>query len=162
MPSSSTDQQIAAWAAARPDAPAVSLRLGGRWHAWTRAQFDARVDSWARHFTATLGSGRLVLFIKRLDLDLVTAFLGAIRSGNVPAQLSPQSSKLSPEEQQRKLDHVLATTGAQALVVDGADAARYHGLLGVRALPDKGAVALLVRDGAFPPPLPAGAALVQF
>jgi fatty-acyl-CoA synthase len=162
MASSPVDQQIAAWAAARPDAPAVTLRLAGRWHSWSRAQFEARVDAWARHFTAALGSGKLILFIKRLDLDLVTAFVGAMRAGHVPAQLSPPSPKLAPDEQRKKLDHVLATTGAQALLVDGAEAPRYQALPGVRALPDVGAVALLVRDGALAPALPAGAALVQF
>ena len=67
-----------------------------------------------------------------LLVALITAFLGAIRSGNIPAQLSPQSAKLSLEEQpstksakravpsERAIDLMLKSFPRSAVVVKSA------------------------------------------
>lgn len=122
-----------------PDAHSVSLWGGGQWHPVTRGDFWQRVEYYAERFSGTFQEPGLVLFIKRLDLDLLAAYIGAMRGGMIPAQLSPFSAKTSASEYQRKIEHIVTLTGCVGLFTDAAESARFEGLDTLRILtPDTG------------------------
>ncbi len=109
---------ISAHTEREPDAVAFSLREGNRWQAYRRADFGDLVDRYAGAFASRLAPGSLLLFVKRLDVHLLAAYVGAMRAGLVPAQLSPPSGKTSPHEYARKLAHVVALTHASGFFTD--------------------------------------------
>ncbi len=106
-----------------PDATACRLYVDGAWASLTRAEFWARIEHWSGIFAAELGEPTMVLFSKRLDVDLLAAYLGAMAAGHTPAQISYPSGKLSPAEFTRKVDHVRAICDVGAVFIDADNAA---------------------------------------
>lgn len=115
---------IEAHVQAAPDAHCFSLRAGNTWQAVTRAQYWQRVEHYARLFHNAFTTPSLILFIKRLDLDLLAAYIGAMKAGHLPAQLSPFSNKTSENEYARKIVHILDLTGARGIFTDTSEAAK--------------------------------------
>ncbi len=101
-----------------PSAECFSIWQGGTWHTYSRGDFWRQMQEYAVLFASHCPPHSLVLFIKRTDMDLLAAYLGAIHADMHPAQLSPQSGKISVAEYQRKLDHLLKVTGARFLFTD--------------------------------------------
>ncbi|MEB3238279.1 MAG: AMP-binding protein [Candidatus Sericytochromatia bacterium] len=122
FPAASVHGCIVAHLEQDPGKTAFWLREGGRWVAWSRGDFLSLVSRHAARFSARLEPGSLVLFVKRLDVDLLAAYVGAMWAGMVPAQLSPQTRKTTPEEYARKFKHILDLTGARGIFTDEADA----------------------------------------
>lgn len=60
----------------------------------------------------------MVLFSKRLDVDLLAAYLGAMAAGHIPAQISYPSAKLSAVEFTRKVEHVRDICDVGAVFID--------------------------------------------
>lgn len=104
--------------AADPSAHCFSIYRQGTWHPETRIGFWGLVERYALLFAATFEPSSLVLFIKRLDADLLAAYVGAIRAGVLPAMLSPISAKTTPLEYERKIQHILHLTRAAGLFTD--------------------------------------------
>ncbi len=71
-----------------------------------------RIYQYNQYFQENGIKNELIVFIKKLDLDLIAAYLGAIASGNIPAQISPLTKKLIASEYQIKVNHILASTKA--------------------------------------------------
>lgn len=105
------------------------LRVAGReevvhilgidgWQDWSGDALRDRILRWADLFSSECGVGEMVLFSKRLDVDLLAGYLGAMAAGCIPAQASPESPKIPPAEQVRKMRHVLSLTGARTIFCD--------------------------------------------
>jgi fatty-acyl-CoA synthase len=101
-----------------PTAHSCSILQRGTWHMYDRATFLAAVQRYAAGFANRFPAGQLILFIKRLDLDLLAAYLGAIRAGLQPAQMAWPTSKVSAAEWTRKLEHVVELCRPCALFAD--------------------------------------------
>lgn len=100
-----------------PLAAARILAADG-WEEWSGDALRSRILRWARTFSERCRPGDLVLFVKKLDVDLLAAYVGAMAAGCLPAQISPFTSKTTPEEYARKIRHVVEVTGAAACLVD--------------------------------------------
>ena len=96
----------------------VSLWQSGRWQDYSRREFWSRVEHWGSRFQQSLPAHTLILFVKKLDLDLLASYIGAMKAGHLPALISPPSAKSSASEYQRKIGHILELTGAGAVVAD--------------------------------------------
>ena len=103
---------------ADPEALAVALREGSRWVSYPRRQFWNHVAGYAALFARELPEPTLILFSKRLDLHLLTAYVGAMAAGHLPAQISPPTPKLSAEEYRRKIGHIRELTRFGAMFTD--------------------------------------------
>src|SRR4030095_8463799 len=104
-----------------PSALCFSLWQQGRWQAYSRAEFWQHVQRWSAVFSKSFDDQSLILFIKKLDVHLLAAYIGAMHAGHLPAQLSPFNSKTTQAEYSRKIRHILELTHAKALFVDSSD-----------------------------------------
>jgi len=104
-----------------PSALCFSLWQQGRWQPYSRAEFWQHVQRWSKVFSRSYEDQSLILFIKKLDVHLLAAYIGAMHAGHLPAQLSPLNSKTTHAEYSRKIRHILELTHAKALFVDSAD-----------------------------------------
>lgn len=102
-----------------------SLRIGGKWQDYTREQFGERVERYANIFASSLSQPTLILFSKKLDIDLLTAYIGAMQAGHLPAQISFSSVKVSQDEYNRKIRHIHELTRFGAVFTDAAERERY-------------------------------------
>ncbi|MBM4374470.1 MAG: AMP-binding protein [Deltaproteobacteria bacterium] len=118
FPHDTVDGCIEVHAHRAPDAVALRLRENGQWRTYRRAECFDLIERYAALFAERFDAGTLLLFIKRLDGDLLAAYLGAMRAGLVPAQLSPPTAKTSAGEYARKIAHVLAMTAAGGVFTD--------------------------------------------
>lgn len=119
---------------AAPEAHCFSLFQQNQWTRMTRGEFWAEVERYANLFSHSFSEKTLILFIKRLSVDLLAAYIGAIKAGHLPAQLSNISAKTTEAEYRRKVDHILQLTGAGGVFTDIADAARYAHHAGLTVL----------------------------
>lgn len=103
---------------ARADKTVLHLHGPNGWRDWNGKDIHDRIRRWEGFFAERCRAGELVLFSKRLDIDLLAGYLGAMAAGCVPAQTSPESPKIPPSEHRRKLEHVLETTGAKTIFCD--------------------------------------------
>lgn len=117
-----------------PEATAFWLFDKNRWQPFTRLEFWTGVERYTRLFSETLAPGSLLLFVKRLDFDLLAAYIGAMNAGVLPAQLSPQSKKTTEAEYRRKIAHILELTQAQGIFTDDAEREGLESLADVRLL----------------------------
>lgn len=101
-----------------PGALCCSLWGNGRWTDYTRQDFWQLVSCYSSYFTDALTEKKLILFIKRFDLHLLAAYIGAMHAGHVPAQISPPNTKQNSREYSRKVEHILSSTQASALFCD--------------------------------------------
>ena len=138
-----------------PDALCFSYLQKGKWHRISRSQFWDAVEWHSHRFASAFPPGELVIFIKRLDLDALAAYIGAMKAGVLPSMLSPATPKLSSDEYRRKVEHVFKLTKAGGIFVD-ADAAFVPE--GVACLTPESSVVASLRASHAPIPQ----ALVQF
>ena len=117
-----------------PDKLCAGLYHAGGWKLFSRAEFWHEVERYTHLFKSTLGESSLVLFIKKPDIDLLAGYIGAMRAGRLPAQISYPSSKVGPAEYQRKVNHILELTGARCVFTDAGGAAAFEGLEGITLL----------------------------
>jgi acyl-CoA synthetase (AMP-forming)/AMP-acid ligase II len=110
--------RVFAQAAEAPEAIAIRLLGSEGWRTYTRGAFASRVERYGRRFRSIGQPGSLVLFLKRTDEDLLAAYLGAMAAGRVPAQMSPPTAKVKPEEHGRWLGHVLDLMKAECIFTD--------------------------------------------
>ena len=151
--------QIEQFATAAPEALCCSIRTAaGTWIDYSRGDFWGHVCRYARMFAA-LPPQTLILFSKKLDIHLLSAYIGAMKAGHLPAQISPPSTKVNSSEYRKKADHIHAITRFAAVFCDPEANALYAHLDATVFNPDSA--------GAEPHPLAAAAAgyqdaLVQF
>ncbi|NTU42813.1 MAG: fatty acyl-AMP ligase [Nitrospirales bacterium] len=124
-----------------PHGLCCSLRSGGGWQDYTRGEFSRYVDRYCLLFSSILHSPTLILFIKKPDIHLLAAYIGAMKAGHLPAQISPPTIKLSEEEYLRKMRHIRAITGFGAVFTDREEKDRYASVctsvLSPEDLPDR-------------------------
>ncbi len=101
-----------------PGVPALHLLEPPGWRTVTRGALADSISRYAANFSTVGRPGSLILFLKRTDEDLLAAYLGAIAAGRVPAQLSPPTAKVRPEEHTRWMNHLLNVTKAEILFTD--------------------------------------------
>jgi fatty-acyl-CoA synthase len=101
-----------------PNRLSVSIYINGTFHNYSRKDLWKKVLYYERLFLSKTKKPSLILFIKELDFDLMTAYIAAIKSGNIPAQISPFSSKISSNEYNRRINHIKDLTGAEYLFTD--------------------------------------------
>lgn len=111
-------QSIQFWANQDPQAECVSLLENGLWQTYNRNKFWEKVEHYTKLFASNCPANSLVLFIKKTDIDLLTAYIGAMNAGMQPAQLSPANSKTSAKEYKRKIEHILKTTQSEYIFTD--------------------------------------------
>jgi len=110
--------------AERPDAHCFTLRVNGTWVSYTRERFWDYVCRYTTLF-ASIPSPTLILFVKKLDVHLLAAYIGAMRVGHLPAQISPPTIKMSEPEYKRKIRHVLEITRYGSVFTDESEKQRY-------------------------------------
>jgi fatty-acyl-CoA synthase len=101
-----------------PAALCCSIRVRGKWQDYSRDQFWDMVCRYAALFASTLPESTLILFIKMLDIHLLAAYIGAMKAGHIPAQISPPTAKVSTDEYRRKIDHIHEITRFGAVFTD--------------------------------------------
>ncbi|QXE90354.1 AMP-binding protein [Geomonas subterranea] len=100
-----------------PAAHCCSVRVKGTWQEFSRREFWDRVCHYAGLF-APLPHQSIVLFVKQLDIHLLAAYIGAMKAGHLPAQISYPSSKVNPAEYGKKLGHIHEITRFGAVFTD--------------------------------------------
>ncbi|GFO65338.1 AMP-binding protein [Geomonas paludis] len=100
-----------------PAALCCSVRVKGTWHDFSRREFWDRVCHYADLF-APLPHQSIVLFVKQLDIHLLAAYIGAMKAGHLPAQISYPSAKVNPAEYGKKLGHIHEITRFGAVFTD--------------------------------------------
>ncbi len=101
-----------------PDLLCCSIRTAGSWNSFSRREFYKHVLAWSEIFSESLEPGSLILFLKRPDIHLLSAYIGAMCAGAIPAQMSYDRSKLREEEFAKKISHALESTQAHAVFHD--------------------------------------------
>lgn len=101
-----------------PDNLAFSLKNKSEWFRYSRKEFWDSVCHYDKVFSSQLKSPSLILFIKKNDFSLLAAYIGAIKAGHYPAQISPFSAKTSESEYTRKIKHILDITSAKVVFTD--------------------------------------------
>lgn len=101
-----------------PEADCFSLRVKGSWKNFKRKDFWKEVEHYSSIFSEFLNESSLILFIKKQDFSLLSAYIGAIKAGHFPAQISHLSSKVSETEYLRKINHIIEITGARGIFTD--------------------------------------------
>ena len=104
-----------------PDDLCCAIRVNGAWENYSRRQFKELVNRYAVAFRALLPQNTLILFIKKLDIHLLSAYIGAMHAGHVPAQVSFPSGKMSEQEYRKKITHIKESTGFGAIFSDSPD-----------------------------------------
>jgi acyl-CoA synthetase (AMP-forming)/AMP-acid ligase II len=111
-----------------PDAHCCSIRVNGAWTDYNRKSFWGYVQRYADLFSGIVGHPKLILFFKKLDIHLVTAYIGAMAAGHIPAQISPPTGKVSDIEYLRRINHIREVTKFSAIFTDEAEKIRFTGL----------------------------------
>jgi fatty-acyl-CoA synthase len=123
-----------------PQEHCLSIRFKGNWQTSSRKDFWSEVEKYTNLFLGAFEESCLILFIKSLDLSLLSAYIGAIKAGHFPAQLSPFSSKVSELEYQRKVNHILAITKAKGIFTDLNQAGKLPQIEGLTILTPESAI----------------------
>jgi acyl-CoA synthetase (AMP-forming)/AMP-acid ligase II len=106
-----------------PDALSCRIYIDGRWLDYSRNEFWGHVCHYAELFSV-IPQRTLILFVKKLDIHLLAAYIGAMKAGHLPAQISPISSKVNTSEHRKKIHHIHEITGFGAVFTEEAT----HGL----------------------------------
>jgi fatty-acyl-CoA synthase len=141
-----------------PDALCCSLRVGGSWIDYDRRTFYDLVQRYAGLFRRVAGSSKIILFLKKLDIHLLTAYIGAMAAGHIPAQISPQTIKVNDKEYLQRISHIRAITNFSAIFTEDTELISRNELgdtliFSVNDLPETPRIA---------EPISSGDALVQF
>lgn len=108
-----------------PGAQCCSLRVQGKWLDYSRDQFWDLVCQYANVFAHVLSQPKLIIFSKKLDIHLLAAYIGAMKAGHLPAQISSPSVKVSQDEYNRKINHIHQITRFGAIFTDVAELDHY-------------------------------------
>ena len=65
-----------------PSALCCSLRVDGHWLSYSRDEFQNYVNRYAAAFSALIPVRTVILFIKKLDIHLLAAYIGAMKAGH--------------------------------------------------------------------------------
>jgi fatty-acyl-CoA synthase len=101
-----------------PEKNSFSIWQKGKWQSYTRKDFWLEVEKYSALFSSAFTQPSLILLIKTLDIKLLAAYIGVIKAGHIPAQISPFSPKVSEAEYNRKINHILDITGAKGIFTD--------------------------------------------
>lgn len=101
-----------------PNKHLISIYSKGEKLSFSRKDFWDKVLNYEKLFSNLVENKSLILFIKELDIELMSAYIGAIKSGNIPALISPISIKISEEEYKRKIYNILNLTHSKYLLTD--------------------------------------------
>jgi len=88
-----------------PDKLCCSIRSNGVWHDYSRNEFWKLACHYALLFSE-LPHQTLILFVKKLDIHLLAAYIGAMKAGHLPAQISFPSTKVKHQEYLQKIRHI--------------------------------------------------------
>jgi len=116
-PPNSVHQRIEAFAVEDPAALCCSVRVKGEWLDYSRGEFWKEVCRYAAVFSG-LKHQSVILFVKKLDIHLLTAYIGAMKAGHLPAQVSFPSAKVNEAEYRKKIDHIQQITGFSAVFTE--------------------------------------------
>jgi len=141
-----------------PNALCCALLHKGLWVNYSRIEFWQHVTAYAGLFQRELKEKTLILFSKKLDIHLLSAYIGAMLAGHLPAQISPTSSKLSDAEYRRKIDHIHAITQFGAIFADAEQQPQFANLPNIKFL----SLTTSLNPCSTTDFKPAGEALVQF
>lgn len=101
-----------------PQQHLLTLWSHNHWEKIPNQDFHDLITRYISFFQQQQLQGKLLLFMKKTDEHLLAAYLGAMAAGVIPAQLAPQTNKISPKEHLRKLKHIIESTQAQAIFCD--------------------------------------------
>ena len=102
-----------------------SLRVNGQWEDYTRQVFWDYVCRYAAAFNTYLPTPTLILFVKKLDIHLLAAYIGAMKAGHIPAQISFPSTKVNEVEYRTKIHHIHAITKFGAIFTEEEEQDRF-------------------------------------
>jgi len=112
-------QRIEHFVQLAPEAPCCAVRVHGTWSDYSRQEFWTQVCHYAQVFSG-LPRETVILFVKKLDIHLLAAYIGAMKAGHLPAQISFPSAKVNEAEYRKKLDHIHQITGFGAVFTEEA------------------------------------------
>ena len=95
-----------------------SIRVNSTWIDYDRKSFWGYVQRYPDLFSGIADQPKLILFLKKLDIHLLTAYVGATAAGHIPAQISPPTVKVSDMEYLRRISHIREITGFSAFFTD--------------------------------------------
>jgi len=101
-----------------PGALCCSIRVEGQWLFYSRREFWDYVCNYAAVFQNSLKEQTLILFVKKLDIHLLAAYIGAMKAGHLPAQISPLTAKVHSAEYRKKIEHIHDITKFGAVFTD--------------------------------------------
>ena len=119
-PTNSVHHFIESFVALEPTALCCSVRVGGKWQDYTRLEFWDHVCRYATLFS-DLEQQSVVLFAKKLDIHLLAAYIGAMKAGHLPAQVSFPSAKVNETEYRKKIDHIREITRFKAVFTESGE-----------------------------------------
>lgn len=114
----------------RPSKPALILRRGERFEAWSYADLARRVARWAAGLAGTAADGSddrpVVLIVAEHAVDTYAAVLGAMRAGLTPGLLPPPSVRQPLAAYVEARRRIVARTRPRLVIAPAAhvDAAR--------------------------------------
>jgi fatty-acyl-CoA synthase len=111
-----------------PNSHCCSIRVNGAWIDYDRKAFWGYVQRYSDLFSGIAGHSKLILFLKKLDIHLLTAYIGAMAAGHTPAQISPPTGKVSDIEYLRRIGHIREITKFTAIFTDEAEKIRFSEL----------------------------------
>jgi fatty-acyl-CoA synthase len=145
-PGTTVHQSIESFVRQDPGALSCSVRVKGAWFDYSRRDFWDHVCRYAAVFSG-LEHQSVILFVKKLDIHLLAAYIGAMKAGHLPAQVSFPSAKVNETEYRKKIGHIQQITGFSAVFTEheGDHLAPYFGSARVftpaSAVPDNSAPA---------------------
>ncbi len=102
-----------------------SVRVDGKWLSYSRQEFWDHVCRYADAYSEYLTESTLILFIKKLDIHLLAAYIGAMKAGHIPAQISFPSMKVNEAEYQKKIHHIHEITKFGAIFTEAEEQERF-------------------------------------
>jgi fatty-acyl-CoA synthase len=120
LPEDMVHDCIEGWVHKDPDALSCSIRVKGAWVDYSRLEFWNHVCRYAAMF-AGLPHQTIILFVKKLDIHLLAAYIGAMKAGHLPAQISFPSGKVNEAEYRKKINHIHEITRFGAVFTEEAE-----------------------------------------
>jgi fatty-acyl-CoA synthase len=111
-----------------PNRHCCSIRVNGAWIDYDRKTFWDYVQRYSDLFSGISGHSNLILFLKKLDIHLLTSYIGAMAAGHIPAQISPPTAKISDSEYLRRIRHIREITRFAAIYTDETEINRFSEL----------------------------------
>ena len=125
LPANTVHECIEAFCRENPAAHCCTIRVAGQWLSYSRQEFWDHVCRYADAFANCLAEPTFLLFSKKLDIHLLTAYIGAMKAGHLPAQISFPSAKVNEAEYHKKIHHIHDITSFGAIFTDATEAGRF-------------------------------------